>query len=86
MLCRVYRSPRKEQMYLYVDSAEDLSRVPEELLAHFGTPEPVMLLKLDSDRTLARADVGEVMEQVLERGYYLQMPPRPGELRRDRCD
>ncbi len=83
MICQVYRSPRKEQMYLYVSKADGLARVPEVLLGQFGEPEPVMLLNLDGSRKLARADAGEVVAQIEERGYYLQMPPGPEELRRD---
>ncbi len=83
MICQVFRSPRKDQMYLYVSKAEGLARVPESLLAQFGEPEPVMLLKLDGERRLARADAGKVLEQIREQGYYLQMPPGPEELRRE---
>ncbi len=82
MLCQVYRSPRKEQMYLYVSKAEGLGRVPEALLGQFGEPEPIMLLNLDGSKKLARANADEVVAQIEERGYYLQMPPSPEELRR----
>ena len=82
MLCQVYRSPRKEQMYLYVSKAEGLERVPEALLAQFGEPEPIMLLNLDGSRKLARVDAAEVVTQIEERGFYLQMPPSAEELRR----
>lgn len=83
MLCQVYRSPKREQMYLYVSRQEGLERVPEALLAQFGEPEPIMLLNLDGSRKLARADAGKVVEQIREQGYYLQMPPTPDQLRRE---
>ncbi len=76
-LCTIYRSPKKEGMYLYVDKNEDLSRVPESLLQRFGKPELAMTLALSADRKLARADVGKVLESITEQGYYLQMPPSP---------
>ncbi|MEP5765606.1 MAG: YcgL domain-containing protein [Halieaceae bacterium] len=82
MFCQVFRSPRKEQMYLYVDKQEGLSRVPQSLLQQFGEPESVMLLHLDGKRQLARADADKVAEQIREQGYYLQMPPTPDELQR----
>ncbi|MDJ0878985.1 MAG: YcgL domain-containing protein [Halieaceae bacterium] len=82
MLCQVYRSPRKEQMYLYVSKAEGLARVPEALLGRFGEPEPIMLLNLDGTRKLARADADQVVAQIEEKGFYLQMPPTEEELRR----
>lgn len=73
----VYRSSRKQEMYLYVDAIEDLSRVPEELLARFGKPVRTLSLLLTPDRTLARADPGQVLASIDESGFYLQMPPAP---------
>ena len=40
--------------------------------------QKVLELELGSGRTLAQADVEEVLRQIEERGYYLQMPPRTG--------
>ena len=82
MFCQVYRSPRKEQMYLYVDKVEGLQRVPAPLLQQFGEPEPIMLLHLDGSQRLARVDADLVVEQVRELGYFLQMPPGPEAMRR----
>ena len=70
-------------MYLYVNKQEGLSRVPASLLERFGEPEPVMMLHLDGKRSLARADAGQVVADIEEKGFYLQMPPSPDELRRD---
>ena len=81
MLCQVFRSPRREQMYLYVSMQEGLSRVPEALLQRFGEPEPVMMLKLDGSRKLARADAEQVAAEIRDKGFYLQMPPGPAELK-----
>ena len=74
--CWIYKSPRKEEMYLYVAAAEDFSQVPEALLSHFGEPIFVMQLVLSPDRPLARAEVEDVITQLGERGFYLQMPPQ----------
>ena len=74
-LCEVFRSPRREGMYLYVDRAEGMARVPEALLQAFGTPQSALILKLETSRRLARADAAEVLAAVAEQGYYLQMPP-----------
>ena len=87
VLCQVYASPRKEEMYLFVDKARGLADVPEALLARFGEPREVMTLVLDPRRKLARADAAEVLERIAGQGYYLQMPPTPQELlRRDNAD
>ena len=83
MLCQVYRSPRQEQMYLYVSKQDGLAKVPEPLLKRFGEPEPIMLLNLDGSRKLARVDADQVVEAIREQGFFLQMPPGPEELRRN---
>ena len=83
-LCQIYRSPRREEMYLYLDKARGLDDVPEALLRQFGEPEPVMTLLISPERRLARADATEVLAQIETQGYYLQMPPTADELlRRD---
>jgi len=74
-LCTVWSSPKKEEMYLYTDRLEGLKRVPEELLAMFGTPKEVMGLPLSEDKKLGRADAKKVLDEILTKGFYLQMPP-----------
>ncbi len=75
LACRVYRSPRRAEMYLYVTAARDLEPVPEDLLTRFGVPELALQLELGAARRLARADTGEVLAALHERGWYLQLPP-----------
>jgi uncharacterized protein YcgL (UPF0745 family) len=79
-LCAIYRSPKKEGMYLYVDKTQDLARVPEALLKQFGKPELAMTLLLGPDRKLSQANAAEVINAIDEQGYYLQLPPRPEDL------
>ncbi len=84
LLCEVFRSSRKQEMYLYVDRARGLEDVPEVLMQQFGEPESVMTLVLTPDRRLARVDVREVLEAIESQGFFLQMPPTAAELlRRD---
>lgn len=73
--CAVYRSNKKEGMYLYVPAQTQFEEVPESLLAMFGEPGHVMDLALTPERALARVDVNEVMLAVQTQGYFLQMPP-----------
>lgn len=75
LICSIYRSPKKDEMYLYVDKRDGLERVPEELREMFGTPSHVMDMPLTAERKLARADSEKVMSGIQERGFYLQMPP-----------
>jgi len=72
---QVYRSPRKAEMYLYVDKKRALEDVPESLLANFGEPQPVLSMLLEPGRKLARADAAQVLAKISEQGFYLQMPP-----------
>lgn len=75
LLCSVYRSPKKEGMYLYVPKQDPFDRVPDELLQNFGTPGHVMDLELTAERKLARVSAVDVINGVIEKGFYLQMPP-----------
>lgn len=75
IMCSVYRSPKKEGMYLYVPKQEPFEQVPEPLLDQFGEPGHVMDMMLTEDRTLARVNVKDVMMGLENSGYFLQMPP-----------
>lgn len=77
MLCYVYKSPKKEQTYLYVAKRDDFSQVPEPLMTQFGTPQLVMPLNLAKQTKLAIADLAKVKVQLNEEGFYLQLPPPP---------
>lgn len=74
---RVYRSSRRQEMYLYVDIVEDMDRVPDALMKQFGRPVEVMELELHDQRKLARAEAAMVLERIATDGFYLQMPPSP---------
>ncbi len=74
--CWIYRSPRKDEMYLYVCSEDDFSAVPKALLKRFGSPQRVMNLTLNPERKLAREDVVLVMQNLERQGFHLQMPPK----------
>ncbi|TGD73571.1 YcgL domain-containing protein [Mangrovimicrobium sediminis] len=85
-LVEIFRSSRKDEMYLYVDRARGLADVPEPLLQQFGEPTSVMSLMLEPARKLARADAAEVLAKIEAQGFYLQMPPTAEELlRRERA-
>lgn len=78
LCCTVYRGAREADAYLYVERADDFSRVPESLLARLGELEAVLEIELHAERRLARADPVEVMRALRDEGYYLQLPPRNG--------
>ena len=75
MLCTIYRSNRENELYVYVDRKDGLSRVPEELLARLGKTAEVMTIKLTPERKLARVKAADVLAGIAAKGYYLQLPP-----------
>ena len=75
MFFAVYKSPKKDQTYLYLAKRDDFSAIPEALLKTFGTPQFVFLLPLSKISRLANACPDKVVEQVNTQGFYLQIPP-----------
>ncbi|WP_323837153.1 YcgL domain-containing protein [Photorhabdus africana] len=75
MICAIYRSPKREQTYLYVEKRDNFSRVPEELLKNFGQPQYTMTISLADRTKLAGADIEKVKISLIEQGFYLQIPP-----------
>lgn len=74
--CWVYRSPRKQEMYLYLSGEDAFDKVPQGLLDRFGEPILVIELELSPERQLAREDVNQVMANLGDQGFHLQMPPK----------
>jgi uncharacterized protein YcgL (UPF0745 family) len=80
LVCQVFKSSRQQEMYIYVEKSRGMEDVPEDLLARFGEPAPVMVLLLSPESKLARADVTEVLANIEKQGFYLQMPPTMAQL------
>lgn len=76
MHCAVYKGNKRPDDYLYVEKEDDFSRVPQALLDIMGGLQLVISLELSDARQLAQADVTQVMQQLSEQGYYLQIPPK----------
>lgn len=77
VICSIYRSSKKDEMYLYVDKRKGLEVVPEALTQQFGTPIHVLDMLLRPERTLARVDMAKVRKALAEQGWFLQLPPPP---------
>jgi len=75
ILTDIYRSAKKEGLYLYVKKGQDLSELPDVLMKSFGVPEFSMRVILTSEKKLARVDVEEVMQSLNDKQFFLQMPP-----------
>ncbi len=73
MFCHIYRSNRKLDTYLYLSAKDDFSLVPEELMTVFGEPEFSFSFNLTSDRKLAKENTINVLKNLEEQGYHLQL-------------
>jgi uncharacterized protein YcgL (UPF0745 family) len=80
LVCQVFKSSRKQEMYLYVEKSRGLQDIPDALMAQFGEPTPVMVLILTPEKNLARASAAAVLADIEAQGFYLQMPPTAAEL------
>jgi uncharacterized protein YcgL (UPF0745 family) len=73
MLCHIYRSSRKPDTYLYLVDKDDFSIIPADLLRVFGDPEFSFSFDLTQKRELAREDAAEVLDNLADQGYHLQL-------------
>lgn len=71
----VYKSARKDDTYLYLAARDDFERVPEPVRASLGPLSFVLDVALTPERRLARADVAVVRQNLVLRGFHLQLPP-----------
>jgi uncharacterized protein YcgL (UPF0745 family) len=74
MQCFIYKSLKKDYLYLYIAHKDDFSKVPNELLNSFGKLEFVMDLYITKDRKLAREDAGEIIQCLIDQGFFVQLP------------
>ncbi|CAG0911368.1 unnamed protein product [Cyprideis torosa] len=65
---------RKADTYVYLPEKDDFSEIPEVLMKVFGTPEFALEIFLTPDRKLAQENSAEVIANIAERGFHLQMP------------
>ncbi|MFV5491940.1 YcgL domain-containing protein [Acinetobacter sp. ASP199] len=84
MQVSIYKSSKKDEMYLYVtrpaeeneaETFDPLHVLGEAVRVAFGRATFVMHLELSETRKLARANVLHVMDSIETRGFFLQMPP-----------
>ena len=78
MQCYVYKSTKKNDHFLYLSSAigvdGTLNLIPSALLEMLGELSFVIDFELTTERELPNADVAQVLADLTDRGYYLQMP------------
>ncbi|RIZ69112.1 MAG: YcgL domain-containing protein [Methylococcales bacterium] len=72
----IYKSLKKDYLYLYLVNRDDFSKVPEELLNNFGKLEFVMEIELTEDKKLAKEEAKKVIESLNTKGFFIQLPPQ----------
>jgi uncharacterized protein len=75
MQCFIYKSLKREELYLYLANLDDFSCVPDALLQSFGRLAFVMELQLTPERKLARENAVKVMNSIQSKGFFIQLPP-----------
>ena len=71
MNCVVYKGSGKPGTYLFIRREGDFSKVPKSLQRLMGALQLVMSLELTTDTSLA---IEEVLKQLDDQGFYLQLP------------
>ena len=70
----IYRCSRKPDMYIYLAEEDNFSHVPKEIFNSLGIISFAMELEITLDRKLARENPEQVIENLKENGFHLQLP------------
>ncbi len=73
--CYIYRSKRKDELYLFLAKEDDFECVPEEIRKNLGHMEKAMELDITPTSELARSDAEQVIKNLKEHGFHIQLPP-----------
>jgi len=72
--CFVYRSLRRTDTFLYLCKKDDFSDVPGNIMQHFGQYEFALEFEMSADRRLAQEDPQQVLNNLREHGFHIQLP------------
>ena len=75
MQCYIYKSLKKDELYLYLSEKDDFSNLPGALFKSLGQLQFVMELELTPERKLAREDCKKVIDSLNDKGFFVQLPP-----------
>lgn len=70
----VYRSSKKDGLYLYLPKTIDKCELPDAVAQQMGEPELALSFMLTSDRKLGQEDPATVISNIESRGFHIQMP------------
>ncbi|WP_034413408.1 YcgL domain-containing protein [Candidatus Photodesmus blepharus] len=67
MFCFLYKSLKKEGVYLYIPRKDDFSEVPDVLLQMFDKPVFMMVIKMEKHK------LPKIKKSLASDGYFLQV-------------
>ena len=76
MQCYVYKGDKRDDNYLYLACELEEAEVPDALLEMLGNLTLVVDFDLTKDRALPQAEPEQVIDDIKEHGFYLQMPKK----------
>ena len=71
--CSIFKTNKKEGAYLYLAKSLSFEELPAPLQQLFSEQIEVMELMVTQDTRLATEDVGQVMDNLSNQGFHLQM-------------
>jgi hypothetical protein len=73
----IYKSRKKDELYLYITEKDNFTNVPQALYDSMGK-EPIFVMELDlsPEKPLARENVETVINNLKTQGFHVQMPPQ----------
>ena len=75
--CDIHKSLKKDETYIFIPVATELSDLPKELLSVLGQTEKIMTLMLTPEKKMARGTAQEILNSINEQGFHLQIPENP---------
>lgn len=77
MEVEVFKTARRPDTFLFLLEGLLPSEWPDGLEEVFMPAQKVLSLTLTADQPLAAQSATRVMEEIIAKGYFLQLPPQP---------
>jgi len=74
MNCKIYKSLKKQDTYVYMASSDDFNVLPQELINMLGKLELVMEIELTHQTKLSQESALDVINRIKENGFFIQLP------------
>ena len=77
MEVEVFKTARRPDTFLFLPEGLPPGEWPDGLEEVFMPAEKVLSLMLTAEQPLAAQSATRVMEEIVAKGYFLQLPPQP---------